>query len=121
MHGPAVLEQTTGSRESLWLRPLQGEEMGLSLCCVVQSSSASTRAPPGLAWLLAFFIIWERNEHAADSERETHSEQQGRSSEEKVLSPPLPKENEVTVELALNVSHQHNRHQRKSNILCVLK
>lgn len=95
--------------------------MGLSLCCVVQSSSASTRAPPGLARLLAFFIIWERNEHAADSERETYSEQQGRSSEEKVLSPPLPKENEVTVELALNVSHQHNRHQRKSNILCVFK
>lgn len=77
MHGPAVPEQTTGSRESLWLRPLQGEKMGLSLCCVVQSSSASTRAPPGLTWLLAFFIIWERNEHAADAERERHTVSSG--------------------------------------------
>lgn len=33
------------------------------------------------------------------------SEQRGCSSEEKVLPPPLPKENEITVELALNVSH----------------
>lgn len=79
--------------------------MGLRLCCVVQSSNASTRAPLGLAWLLAFFIIWERNELAADFERETQNEQWGCSSEEKVLSSLLPKENEITVELASNISH----------------
>lgn len=38
-------------------------------------------------------------------ERERQNEQQGCSSEEKVLSSPLPKENEITVELASNISH----------------
>lgn len=77
--------------------------MGFSLCCILQSSSASTRAPPGLAWLLAFFIIWERNEHAADSERETVSSRD--VAPRRKCFPLLPKENEITVELALNASH----------------